>query len=154
MRPSSRLAVGSLAAGALLVSVAGPALADHNANNRATFTQGAAGTAIASYSEGTGLFNAGISARELAPGTYTYRVAGGMTNGVPNEPQPICRFAVRSAGTGSCHASDLRLKGFTKAEIVRDGTVVSTATFVRQGRSECRDPQQAGPESATCPNRA
>ncbi len=133
------VAVGALAA---------PASADHNSNNRATFTGAAAGTAIANYSEGQGTFNAGISARDLEPGTYTYTVNG------PAGIQVICTFEVGASGTGGCNAQDLTLGGFTTAEI-RDetGALVDSDRFTRQGKSECRDPQQAGAESAECPNR-
>lgn len=150
MRTPSRLAVALLpfvAVGAL----AAPAAADHNSNNRATFTGAAAGTAIANYSEGQGTFNAGISARELEPGTYTYVVTRGPNN---VDPQTICTFQVGASGNGSCSAQDLALRGFTTAQI-RDaaGNVVDSDVFTRQGRSECRDPQQAGAESRECPNR-
>lgn len=141
-----KLAVG-LAAPLLVGSLALPAAADHNSNNRAKFTEGAAGTAIANYSEGTGLFHAGISARELAPGEYTYRVNG------PAGPQPICDFTVGTSGTGSCSESGLTLGGFGRAEIVMGEATVAQARFTRQGRSECRDPNQAGAESTECPNR-
>lgn len=137
-----------LTAPLVVLAAASPAAADHNSNNRATFTQAAAGTAIANYSEGTGTFNAGISARDLEPGTYTYRVNG------PAGPQPICDFVVGASGNGSCSENRLELGGFTRAEIVTgESVLVAAAPFTRQGKSECRDPNQGGTESAECPNR-
>lgn len=134
--------------------MAAPASADHFSNNRATFTTGASGTAIVNYSEGQGTFNAGTRVRGLESGTYTFRVAGGVTMGQPNAPQPICTFTVGDGGTGGCNENGLELKGFTRAEIVDTaGMVVDSDLFTRQGKSECRDPQQAGIESAQCPNR-
>ncbi|MBW3648531.1 MAG: hypothetical protein KY440_12340 [Actinobacteria bacterium] len=139
---------------AVVGALAAPASADHFSNNRATFTGAAAGTAIANYSKGQGTFNAGIRVRDLEPGTYTFRVAGGMTMGAPNAPQPICTFVVTESGNGGCNETGLTLKGFTRAEIIDDsGRVVDSDLFTRQGRSECRVPNQAGEESATCPNR-
>lgn len=142
--PATLLALG------LLAAVPATALADHNSNNRATFTGAASGTAIANYAEGQGTFNLSVSARDLAPGTYTYSVS---LNG--GNVRLICGFTVTSGGTGGCTANDVALPGFNRAEL-RPGDaegVLDSATFVRQGRSECRDPNQAGAESATCPNR-
>jgi hypothetical protein len=124
-----------------------PAFADHNSNNRATFTGAASGTAISSYSEGRGTFNAAISVRDLAPGDYSYTVNG------PAGVQLICEFTVGASGIGGCSDQGLRLGGFTTAEIRQGGAVVDSDLFTRQGRSECRDPDQAGTESAQCPNR-
>lgn len=140
------LAATALAFAAVLATTT-PALADHNSNNRATFTGAASGTAIANYSEGQGTFNAGISVRDLAPGSYSYTVNG------PAGVQLICEFTVDAAGTGGCSDQDRRLGGFTTAEIRQGGTVVDSDRFTRQGLSECRDPEQAGAESALCPNR-
>lgn len=142
-----RLLVCTAVAFAAVLATATPALADHNSNNRATFTGAASGTAIANYSEGQGTFNAGISVRDLAPGSYSYTVNG------PAGVQLICEFTVGDSGNGSCSDQDRRLGGFTTAEIRQNGALVDSDLFTRQGRSECRDPQQAGAESATCPNR-
>jgi hypothetical protein len=131
-----------------VLAVAGPAAADHNANNRATFDGAAAGTAIANYSEGRGTFNAATSVRGLAAGTYTYAVS---LNG--GNVQPICSFTVRASGNGSCSDQDLKLDGFNTAEIRKAGMVVDSDVFTRQGKSECRDPNQRGTESEECPNR-
>jgi hypothetical protein len=129
--------------------MAAPASADHNANNRATFEGAVSGTAIANYSEGQGTFNAGTRVRGLAPGTYTYAV----TNVNNTIVQTICTFTVGRSGNGGCSAQDLMLAGFTTAEIRQGTTIVATDRFTRQGKSECRDPNQAGAESQECPNR-
>jgi hypothetical protein len=143
-----RLLTVTAVAFAAVLATATPALADHNSNNRATFTGAASGTAVVSYSEGQGTFNATISARDLDPGTYTYTVNG------PAGVQTICTFTVGRSGNGGCGDTDRSLGGFTTAEIRdEDGAVVDSDLFTRQGRSECRDPNQAGPESAQCPNR-
>jgi hypothetical protein len=139
---------------AVVGALAAPASADHNSNNRATFTGDASGTAIANYSEGQGTFNAGIRVRGLAAGTYTYTVNG------PGGIQEICEFEVGRSGNGGCSAQDLKLAGFTTAEIRAEaegdaefGIVVDSDRFTRQGKSECRDPNQGGTESMECPNR-
>jgi hypothetical protein len=132
-----------------VLAVAGPAAADHNSNNRATFDGPAAGTAIVNYSEGQGTFNGSISARELQPGT-TYSFTVSLNGG---NVRTICSFTTNRAGNGSCNATGLELPGFNTAEIRLGNVVVDDDRFTRQGRSECRDPQQAGAESAECPNR-
>jgi hypothetical protein len=140
---------------AVVGALAAPASADHNSNNRATFTGDASGTAIANYSEGRGTFNAGTRVRGLEAGTYTYTVS---LNG--GNVQTICTFTVRRSGNGGCSAQNLMLGGFTTAEIragvegdAEFGEPVATDRFTRQGKSECRDPNQAGTESQECPNR-
>lgn len=147
------LTATAIAFAAVLVT-ATPALADHNANNRATFTGAASGTAIANYSEGQGTFNASISVRDLEPGSYTYTVTRSTATMAPvGDPQLICSFEVGASGNGGCQADGLRLRGFTTAEIRQGTTVIDSDSFTRQGKSECRDPGQLGTESAQCPNR-
>ena len=51
------------------------------------------------------------SAAGLAAGTYTYTVNG------PGGIQEICAFEVGRSGNGGCNAQDLKLAGFTTAEI-------------------------------------
>ena len=134
---------------AVVGAMASPAAADHNSNNRATFTGVVTGTAIANYSEGQGTFNAGTSVRGLAPGSYTYV----LTNVANTTVQVVCSFTVDASGNGGCSDQDRSFAGFTTAEIRSGSAVVATDRFTRQGKSECRDPQQAGAESAQCPNR-
>jgi len=135
---------------AIVGAMASPAAADHNSNNRATFAGTAAGTAIANYSEGQGTFNAGTSVRDLPRGSYSYV----LTNVANTTVQVVCTFTVGASGNGRCSDQDRKFLGFTTAEIRNaDGGVVASDRFTRQGRSECRDPNQAGTESAECPNR-
>jgi hypothetical protein len=148
MNARSLLAAAAVVPFAVL-AVAGPAAADHNSNNRATFEDVAAGTAIVNYSEGQGTFNGSISARDLEPRTsYTFTVSLSGEN-----MRTICSFTTNRAGNGSCSATGLTLPGFNTAEIRLGNVVVDSDRFTRQGRSECRDPQQNGAESAECPNR-
>ena len=140
---------------AVVGAMASPAAADHNSNNRATFDgtvagTAIAGTAIANYSEGQGTFNAGTSVRDLPRGSYSYV----LTNVANTTVQVVCTFTVGASGNGRCSDQDRKFLGFTTAEIRNaDGGVVASDRFTRQGRSECRDPNQAGTESAECPNR-
>jgi hypothetical protein len=144
-----KLLAATAVAFAALVATATPAFADHNSNNRATFTGAASGTAIVNYSEGQGTFNASISARDLEPGTYTFTVSLNGAN-----VQTICTFTVNASGNGGCSDQGRGLAGFNTAEIRNtSGDVVDRDVFTRQGQSECRDPNQAGAESAQCPNR-
>ncbi|MFP5309398.1 MAG: hypothetical protein ACLGIR_07450 [Actinomycetes bacterium] len=125
----------------LLATLASPALAAHNGNNRADLasqTSDATGRAVVNYSEGQGTFNGTVTVRGLEAGTYTFRVTlrgGNIT--------PVCELVAGGNGAAGCSAQDLDLPGFNTAEIVdAGGNVVARGVFDRAGN--CRDPQQGG----------
>lgn len=140
-RLGSLVAAGVLSLSAL-ASVAGPAMAAHNGNNRAEITgtgdADATGRAIVNYSEGRGDFNGNIAVSNLTPGeTYRFFVRRGATETL------VCSGVANSQGMFTCSEQHLPLPGFVMA-VVRDsaGVEVASGTFERRGN--CRDPEQAG----------
>lgn len=130
-RPRSyATAAAALTAAALAAS---PAWAAHESNNRAELVGStASGVAIVNYAKGApDEWKSTVNVDGLAPGAYTFRVAGGPQNRI----QPVCDFVIEdNGGRQGCSDQSADLSGFSRAEIVdATGAVVASGVFERRG---------------------